>query len=154
MKNIIVYFFTGLLVLCCDQGFKLYALTHFLIRPVDIVPFVSCHVTMNRGISWGMLYATNDVLFGLLSIAIVMITGVIVWQSWIDYKAGQSLWGHVLVIAGSLSNSIDRMVYHGVVDFIICSYKEWSWPVFNIADVAIVFGVYLMLLQNVRRPSS
>ena len=66
-------------------------------------------------------------------------------------KRGINVLGEVMVIAGSSSNIIDRMVRGGVVDFIEFSYKNWAWPTFNIADAAIVVGVFFMLMQLLRK---
>ena len=59
------------------------------------------------------------------------------------------------VLGGAIGNLIDRMIYRFVIDFI-----EWyveiggserHWPTFNIADVAIVIGIGLMILQMLPR---
>lgn len=44
----------------------------------------------------------------------------------------------VLFFSGALGNAIDRIAYKYVVDFI--SIKWFDFPVFNIADIAIVLG--------------
>lgn len=46
-----------------------------------------------------------------------------------------------LIVAGGLSNLVDRLIYGGVVDYI----KIFVWPIFNIADVMIVVGVLLWM---------
>lgn len=55
------------------------------------------------------------------------------------------------IMAGALGNLLDRMIYRFVIDFV-----DWyvvikgvpnHWPTFNIADVAIVVGIGLMLLH-------
>lgn len=51
-------------------------------------------------------------------------------------------WGLWLVIGGSLGNIADRVVYGGVVDFLSFGFL----PVFNLADVAIVVGMLLIVL--------
>lgn len=51
-----------------------------------------------------------------------------------------------LIIAGALGNLIDRFRYGYVVDFIEWYYKDFSWPVFNIADSCIVAGALLLIL--------
>ena len=56
----------------------------------------------------------------------------------------------VLIIAGALGNGIDR-AYHGfVVDF-IAVYEVWFYnyfPIFNIADIYLTFGVLLFLFHD------
>jgi signal peptidase II len=50
-----------------------------------------------------------------------------------------------LILAGTLGNLFDRLVFHGVRDFL---YFYWiNWPVFNIADCCLVCGAALLLLQ-------
>lgn len=55
------------------------------------------------------------------------------------------------VLAGALGNLLDRMIYRFVIDFVdwyvIINGKDYHWPTFNIADVAIVVGIGLMALQ-------
>ena len=51
-----------------------------------------------------------------------------------------------LILAGALSNIIDRLLYSGVADFFHFYLKEYSWYVFNIADIYIVTGLMLLLL--------
>ncbi len=60
-----------------------------------------------------------------------------------------------LFAGGALGNLHDRFVRHmwffdrgeqyGVVDFIVLSWGERSWPAFNVADVALAAGVGLLL---------
>lgn len=46
----------------------------------------------------------------------------------------------VLIISGAVSNLIDRVSYGYVVDFIEFHVSGLHWPIFNLADVAIVVG--------------
>ncbi|MDD4607154.1 MAG: signal peptidase II [Patescibacteria group bacterium] len=51
-----------------------------------------------------------------------------------------------LILIGALSNLIDRLNHHYVVDYISI---PW-WPVFNLADVMIVAGAILILIQELK----
>jgi signal peptidase II len=53
-----------------------------------------------------------------------------------------------LVLGGAVGNLIDRLAYGYVIDFLDVYYQTWHWPAFNIADMAISLGVFLMLLEN------
>jgi len=53
-----------------------------------------------------------------------------------------------LVLGGAIGNLIDRLAYGYVIDFLDVYYQNWHWPAFNIADMAISMGVFLMLLEN------
>ena len=50
----------------------------------------------------------------------------------------------VLFFAGGLGNAIDRAMYKFVVDFI--DLKWFDFPVFNIADIAVVAGAVAAIL--------
>ena len=50
-----------------------------------------------------------------------------------------------LILGGTLGNLFDRLIFHGVRDFL---YYYWiNWPVFNFADCCLVSGAGLLLLQ-------
>jgi lipoprotein signal peptidase len=50
-----------------------------------------------------------------------------------------------LILAGTLGNLYDRVIFDGVRDFL---YFYWiEWPVFNLADCFLVCGAGLLLLQ-------
>jgi signal peptidase II len=51
-----------------------------------------------------------------------------------------------LILAGTLGNFYDRVVFNGVRDFLHWDYL-FDWPVFNIADCCLVCGAGLLLLQ-------
>jgi lipoprotein signal peptidase len=51
-----------------------------------------------------------------------------------------------LILAGTLGNFYDRIVFNGVRDFLHWNYL-FDWPVFNIADCCLVCGAGLLLLQ-------
>jgi signal peptidase II len=53
-----------------------------------------------------------------------------------------------LVIGGALGNAIDRHLYGAVADFFRLHAFGYQWYVFNLADVAIVAGVALLLYDS------
>ncbi len=62
--------------------------------------------------------------------------------------------GLALALGGALGNLVDRMRYGWVIDFIDV-YVPWGgrdrhWPTFNVADIAIVVGVVLMVREAAR----
>ena len=51
-----------------------------------------------------------------------------------------------LIIGGILGNLIDRIFFQCVRDFI--DINIFNFPIFNIADIAIVFGIVLLLISS------
>jgi signal peptidase II len=54
--------------------------------------------------------------------------------------------GLAMALSGALGNLIDRLVRGYVVDFV----KVPHWPVFNVADIAIVLGFALLIVEGHR----
>lgn len=48
-----------------------------------------------------------------------------------------------LILAGAISNMIDRLIYGCVIDFIDLKF----WPIFNLADIFIVLGAAFLLVK-------
>lgn len=106
----------------------------------NITPFLQCELVYNHGIVWGLLHEYRSLWFVLICIIITVI-GCLVYYTINDYRAHKKIFAHIAIIIGACCNLIDRFVYGGVVDFIHLKYGAYSWPLFNLADVAIVLGV-------------
>jgi signal peptidase II len=52
-----------------------------------------------------------------------------------------------LILGGAVGNLWDRVASGRVVDFLDLFYKSYHWPVFNLADSAIVAGASLLVLE-------
>jgi signal peptidase II len=55
--------------------------------------------------------------------------------------------GLSLIMGGAVGNLWDRLARGRVVDFLLFYVKRYEWPVFNLADSAIVVGAGLLLLE-------
>jgi signal peptidase II len=56
-----------------------------------------------------------------------------------------------LVAGGALGNLIDRVGLGVVTDFVRWRWHQHRWPIFNIADVALVIGAGLIILDSLRK---
>jgi signal peptidase II len=56
--------------------------------------------------------------------------------------------GLILFIAGGLSNLIDRVAIGTVVDFLNVGIGSWRTGIFNVADMAIMAGVVLLVADQ------
>ncbi|KPV45329.1 signal peptidase II [Alicyclobacillus ferrooxydans] len=98
----------------------------------------------NPGAAWGMF--GND-RWLLILIALMVIGAVIYVQSRYRLRRVYQV-GLGLVLGGALGNLLDRILYGKVIDYIY--FQVINYPVFNLADSAIVVGVLLILLQTLR----
>jgi signal peptidase II len=147
-KKLISYGALMGLVIVLDRITKSWALT--LVQEKVINNVLSFGLTFNRGINWGIFNSTDSTLFVVINVIIaVVIMGMMIYTFY-SWQHHQSITGHICILAGALSNYFDRIYYGGVIDFIIFSLEEWSWPAFNIADAAIVLGVVLVAWDTYR----
>jgi len=143
-------FLLSSIIFLLDRFTKYYVLNMYSQWAV-INKFVSIQPLFNRGISWGMLHTASNWVFVVMSCVIATITGILAIYTYLRWKQRVSIVGECLVLTGSLSNIVDRIAYQGVLDFILLSFNGWSWPVFNIADMAIVIGVGIMIIQGYKK---
>jgi signal peptidase II len=158
-----VFILVGVLTLAADQATKLWARHALPVHPVgceipdDIVArkCVGTAVPVVDGLwEWRLSFNTGSAfgLFGgarvfLTIIAIAAVAGMI----WMMKKARPDQkalhWALALVAGGAIGNLIDRLYFGVVTDFVLWRYETHEWPVFNIADVALVAGVGLMFVD-------
>ncbi len=139
----------GLVVVVIDQATKALARGHLLLgQPVPVIPkFFDLSLSYNSGAAFGIMPNATPllVLIGLVLIfAIVKLRGI-------GKKAFGLRLGLGLLLGGAVGNLIDRvMPSHMVTDFISLHLNlegiQHSWPNFNLADVAIVTGVVIVIL--------
>lgn len=96
----------------------------------------------NRGAAFSILQA-GGYLFQAVAIAVAI--AILVLYPRIEGRSPAARIGNALLLGGALGNLADRIRQGYVVDFIDL---RW-WPVFNLADSAIVIGVLLLLAHSV-----
>jgi len=146
MKNNTVNFYgiISLLIIMADRLSKSWALQ--LPAEKTINEYLSFALTFNRGINWGFFNSQNATTFFLINILIALVILAFIGYTYFCWKLKKPIIGNILILSGALSNYFDRMMHGGVIDFIIVSFKTWSWPAFNVADAAICLGVGLILI--------
>jgi signal peptidase II len=110
------------------------------------------HVTLNRGVSWGMFHSTQTGYFAGVSLVVTVVTLMLAYDVVRRLRNHERAWPLLLVVVGSTSNIIDRVVHGGVVDFIQLAWRGLAWPTFNGADMLIVCGVLMTVFDELRRP--
>ncbi len=137
-----------------DQASKLYLLFVYDLAnngPIRLGPFLDFILTRNTGISYG-LFQTPGPMGQWILLFVKAVAVVILWI-WLAHARDRlTALSLGLIIGGALGNAIDRLAYGWVVDFVHfhVSGADWqfSWYVFNLADVAIVAGVIGLLYES------
>lgn len=92
--------------------------------------------------------------WGLAAIAVAASIFIVVWLWRLPRK--QLLLGAALacILGGALGNLYDRIVLGYVVDFISVYHGEWRFATFNVADIALNVGAFLIILDILRGKSA
>ena len=136
-----LYFLGFLLVLSGDQALKWYISTHMaLYESAPLLPgFVELRYVQNTGGGWSIL-SDHTWLLSLLTALIMAAVLLLVFLRVVRHPAG--ITGCTLLLAGGIGNLIDRLRLGYVVDMFHFEFLP-SFPVFNVADMAVVAGVIL-----------
>lgn len=139
----------------CDHGTKHLAKVHLSGRDnVELIPGVfGLNYTENTDTAFSLLggLLNADLRYLLISTlgSVGMLAFVVfIGRRWAELSAWQRA-GAVLVLGGGLGNLTDRILRGYVIDFL----HLHSWPVFNVADIALCAGVPLLLLFS-RKPGA
>ena len=128
--------FLSICIVVLDQVVK-FLVTHEMFPGMSI-PVIQdvFHITfvLNPGAAFGIL-AHQRSFFIVMGIVIVILGGL--FSPYIRRQCRIFRCGTALLLGGALGNLIDRVRFGHVIDF----FDFRIWPVFNIADIAIVVGV-------------
>jgi signal peptidase II len=141
---------TGLL----DQASKLWLLFVYELGsrgPVSVTPFFDLVLTWNTGISYGLLQ--QDGPFGQWALLVLKVVAVALLWIWLARTPSRlTALALGLIMGGAVGNAIDRIAYGAVADFAFFHIRtptwNFNWYVFNLADVAIVAGVAILLYES------
>ncbi len=146
---LVFYYLTALFIIILDQITKWLIVKNMYIGEsipvIDDFLYITSH--RNRGAAWGILQGQ---MWFFYVITVIVIIGLIYYL----HKAakGKMLLGISLafMLGGAIGNFIDRVFRKEVVDFIHSYIFSYNFPVFNIADSALVIGVGLLMIQMIR----
>ncbi|MBQ9274002.1 MAG: lipoprotein signal peptidase [Succinivibrio sp.] len=119
----------------------------------QLLPFFSLVHVYNEGAAFSFLADRGGWQRYLFMATAVIIVAVLVW--YLLRLSRSKFWtclSVALVIGGALGNLIDRVVLGHVVDFLHFYLRGpdyyWSYPAFNVADIAVCTGAGLLVLQS------
>jgi signal peptidase II len=105
---------------------------------IEIIPGVfSIRIVFNTGIAFGLLRGYPQFL---TVINVIIVVFLLIYTFKIKDR-NVKFW-FTLILAGAISNIVDRFIYGGVVDYFDFSF----WPTFNLADVYITLGIIVIIV--------
>jgi signal peptidase II len=142
------YFFISLLVIVLD-----YITKKLIVKNLELGEHISVIgdfflITShrNRGAAFGIL---QDQRIFFIIITVIILAGIIWYFHSVKNNARSILLvGLTLVFGGAIGNFVDRVRFGEVVDFFQFNFGTYTFPIFNIADSAIVIGVIFIILDT------
>jgi len=121
-------------------------------RSIPVIPgFFDLRYAENTGSAFGMFRGFS----GLLTLIGV---GALVFVGWLLHRnphaRRRSVVALGLILGGAIGNVVDRMMRGYVVDFVDWYVGSFHWPAFNIADAALVVGVFMILIWPEKAPAA
>lgn len=154
-----IHFLVAILVFVLDRWTKrLVAARIPLYSHIQLIPgFFRLTHTENTGAAFSLFADSPShwrtamlITFSIVAMAVVL---YLLWQQ----RHAVTLTGIALslILGGAVGNLWDRVARGRVVDFLLVYAKQYQWPVFNLADSAIVIGASLLVLEILfNRPKS
>ncbi len=142
----VFYYIIALFVIALDQLTKYLIVKNMelgeSIKVIEDFLYITSH--RNRGAAWGIL---EGQMWFFYIITVIVIIGIVYYIQ--KAAKGKMLFGVSLgfMLGGAIGNFIDRVFRNEVVDFINTYIFGYDFPVFNIADSALVIGVAMLMIQ-------
>lgn len=114
---------------------------------VPVLPGFNLTLGFNEGSSFSMLsgiMAGKPLLMAALTGALTLMFAVMAFRARHPFERA----GYALVVGGALGNIVDRLRQGTVTDFLDLYWRDWHWPTFNVADIAISLGVLWILAAS------
>ncbi len=170
-KYLILLAMTGLLV-CLDQASKIYIHTHLALgQEIEVIKnFFNITYVRNYGAAFGILAQApenfRDIFF--LMMPPIALTIILFIMKGVPERDRLTVFALSSVFGGAIGNYLDRIFHGYVIDFLdfylskgtiplssigfandYPAIRASHWPAFNVADIAIVSGVMLLILLEI-----
>ncbi len=121
---------------------------------IPVVPgfFDLVHV-LNKGAAFGFLNRADTHWQTYFFIAVSALAVILIFHlvNTVDRKDPVLFTGLGCILGGALGNMIDRIRLGEVIDFLDFHFATHHWPAFNVADIAISIGAFLLLISFYQR---
>tara|TARA_Y100001970_G_scaffold166297_1_gene203370 strand:+ start:4598 stop:5065 length:468 start_codon:yes stop_codon:yes gene_type:complete len=142
LKDIIII----LLIFALDRISKFYIIhldNMILNSEIFVSKFINIKLIWNDGIAFGLLAFDDNFFYNALTVLIILISLVIIY--FILNSKGLERYGFLMIFGGSIGNVYDRLIYSSVPDFIDLHFENFHWFIFNVADIFITCGVFILI---------
>jgi signal peptidase II len=146
-----VYLLIALIVVLLDRWTKhVVAQRIALYSHIQIIPgFFRLTHTENTGAAFSLFADSTapwkTAMLIAFSVVALLVVAVLLWKN--NHAHIATGIGLSLIMGGAVGNLWDRLASGRVVDFLLFYIRRYQWPVFNLADSAIVVGAGLLVVE-------
>ena len=151
-KNFFVCIFIIMIIFSLDRISKFYVILKSetnLSSNLFTSKFLNINLIWNEGIAFGLLSFDQKLYYNVLTFLIILITLIIIFLMF-KSKGFEKL-SYSIIVGGSFGNIADRIYYSAVPDFIDIYINNFHWFIFNVADIFITVGVFLIICSDLFR---
>ena len=148
-KNFFINLIIILTIFLFDRFSKIYVIyldNKFLESKIFSSKFLNIQLIWNEGVAFGLLSFEKQSLYNILTLIILIIILIIFFM--IIKSIGFKRYALLMILSGALGNLYDRIFYNAVPDFIDFHIGNFHWFVFNVADIFISLGIFLMIVYE------
>lgn len=140
----IIYLIT-IITIIIDQLVKILVKTNMhLHQEINIIPnFFSLHYIKNTGAAFSIFNDQTTFLIITTAVFLVIMSHYIKHENNFTKLSIISLG---ILLGGMFGNLIDRIIYSGVIDYLSFTIFNYNFPIFNIADIGITVGTFLLVI--------
>lgn len=127
----------------------------FFGEKISIVPFFNITLHYNSGAGFGFLSEAGGWQRWFFSVVAIAVMVGVTWRLYkVSTENSWEAYSLTFILGGAIGNLYDRLAYGHVVDFLHFHWEDYSFfgvaefPVFNVADISITVGVFIMLLEG------
>lgn len=149
-RTALVWLWLSTLVVVLDQLVKWFIVDRFeLYEVMPVGPLLELTRLHNTGAAFSLLAQAGGWqrwffvgLAGTIGLAIVWWLYTLPARGYPWLSVGLSL-----ILGGAIGNAIDRLTHGHVIDFLHFHWRDWYYPAFNVADIAITTGAIMLVID-------
>ena len=141
-------FILVIIVFTIDRYSKFYVINLIQSREKEIFinEFLNLTLNWNTGIAFGLLSSNANLFYHSISALILIVIIYLIYLMVISDKVVKII--IALIIGGAAGNLYDRLTYYAVPDFLDFHIENYHWFTFNLADIFISVGIFIMVIKE------
>jgi signal peptidase II len=146
-KNFYISFSIVSLIYFLDRVSKIYVIQldkNNLGSDIFNSPYLNVILIWNKGIAFGLFSFDESHLYNILTLLISIIVVILIIMSLKSQRFKR--YSLLMIVGGALGNLHDRIFSNAVPDFIDFHIGNFHWFIFNVADIFITMGVFLLIM--------